>query len=241
MRNMLQMSSQVKELFGDRVKSLATGGTPTPPNHLQFARELCIESEISMVDSYGTTEAGVITADGRQLGSKFVEITTVLLDVPELGFTSADKPFPRGEVVIRTPTMSLGYYGDPEKQRAAFLNSTAPVGEGIYPQLGVGRWYRTGDIVSIDNTGLVTILERISACVSTAAGKVTNCSQWCQALASHAGRRRSSAEDHASPIGDAITWRRCSRPASSNRCSRARRWYSCAWHTPARARPLDCR
>ena len=55
----------------------------------------CVQANISFCDSYGTTEAGVVTSDGRQLGSKFDPIETVLLDCPSLGFTSADKvPLP---------------------------------------------------------------------------------------------------------------------------------------------------
>ncbi len=50
------------------------------------------------MNSYGTTECGAITSDGRQLGDKFKDIEMRLVDHPELGFTTSDKPFSRGEV-----------------------------------------------------------------------------------------------------------------------------------------------
>jgi len=33
-----------------------------------------------------------------------------LIDVPEMGYTRTDRPWPRGEVVVRTPGMATGYY-----------------------------------------------------------------------------------------------------------------------------------
>jgi len=33
-----------------------------------------------------------------------------LADVPELGYFTTDKPFPRGELLIKTKTMIDGYY-----------------------------------------------------------------------------------------------------------------------------------
>jgi acyl-CoA synthetase (AMP-forming)/AMP-acid ligase II len=125
------------------------------------------------VNSYGATECGAITSDGRQLGSKFDEIEVVLLDIPELGFTHENKPFPRGEVVVSTPSLTIGYYDNAEKERAAYLQVTPD--DPRYPQLAAakpGRWYRTGDIAMIDNTGLITLIDRVSACVSTRDGLV---------------------------------------------------------------------
>jgi long-subunit acyl-CoA synthetase (AMP-forming) len=171
----LQRAAQLEvgQLFGERIKHLATGGAPTPSNHLEFARELCHEKEASLVNSYGATECGAITSDGRQLGSKFDEIEVVLLDIPELGFTHENKPFPRGEVVVSTPSLTIGYYDNAEKERAAYLQVTPD--DPRYPQLAAakpGRWYRTGDIAMIDNTGLITLIDRVSACVSTRDGLV---------------------------------------------------------------------
>jgi long-subunit acyl-CoA synthetase (AMP-forming) len=89
---------KVADRMGGKMKSLATGGAATPQNLLNFAASVCHASEIGFVDSYGATECGAITANGRQFGSKFNDMCIALVDHPELGFTSNDRPYPRGEV-----------------------------------------------------------------------------------------------------------------------------------------------
>lgn len=37
-----------------------------------------------------------------------------LVDVPELGYTTKDKPYPRGELRLKTKRMITGYYKHPE-------------------------------------------------------------------------------------------------------------------------------
>ncbi len=41
-----------------------------------------------------------------------------LVDVPELGYTSADKPNPRGELRVKTRNMISEYYKEPEVTHA---------------------------------------------------------------------------------------------------------------------------
>ena len=37
-----------------------------------------------------------------------------LVDVPELGYFTTDKPFPRGELVLKTRGLISGYYKHPK-------------------------------------------------------------------------------------------------------------------------------
>lgn len=63
-----------------------------------------------MLDSLGMTEiitAGMITRDW-ELGANVTDWK--LVDVPDLGYYTTDKPFPRGELLIKTMTMIDGYY-----------------------------------------------------------------------------------------------------------------------------------
>ncbi len=55
-----------------------------------------------MYDGYGSTEAGSIATDN--VVAQGVEIR--LEDAPELGYTSADKPNPRGEVLVKSSNVS---------------------------------------------------------------------------------------------------------------------------------------
>ena len=55
----------------------------------------------------GITFAGMITRDW-ELGANVTDWK--LVDVPDLGYYTTDKPFPRGELLIKTMTMIDGYY-----------------------------------------------------------------------------------------------------------------------------------
>ena len=75
----------------------------------------------TIVDSYGTTESGAIASDGRRIGSKWNGVSEVrLVSCAELGFRTSDRPHPRGEVVVRSPSLALGYLDNAEAERAAF-------------------------------------------------------------------------------------------------------------------------
>jgi long-subunit acyl-CoA synthetase (AMP-forming) len=165
---------------------LVTGGAPTSKEVKTWARGLFPEANFQ--DSYGTTECGGISSDGRRLVKKGVEVA--LVDVPHLGFTSEDKPFPRGEIVALTPNLTLGYLKMAAQEREVFIDAgpedspANPDGSPIHPPLkqeiwSIGsdddppyRWYRTGDLGMIDNTGQLHILERISSVVSDASNHI---------------------------------------------------------------------
>jgi long-subunit acyl-CoA synthetase (AMP-forming) len=159
--------------FGGRMKNLATGGAPTPPELLEFAQRVAraIPGGATLVNSYGATECGAIAVDGRQNGSKFDEVRVGLIDRPDIGFSHRDDPHPRGEVVVASPSVALGYIGNPAAEAAAFIVVDSARGlscpREIRPVLPDGRWYRTGDIASRDPTGLLTLIDRASAIVST--------------------------------------------------------------------------
>jgi long-subunit acyl-CoA synthetase (AMP-forming) len=37
-----------------------------------------------------------------------------LIDVPELGYMTTDKPYPRGEICVKSPSMMKGYWKEEE-------------------------------------------------------------------------------------------------------------------------------
>ena len=81
------------------------------------------------MDGYGSTEAGMVLLDGEIQRPPVIDYK--LVDVPDLGYFATDRPYPRGELLLKTPNMFPGYYKRPE--------TTA----GVFDDDG---YYRTGDV-----------------------------------------------------------------------------------------------
>ena len=72
--------------------------------------------------------AGMVARSGK-IGANVTEWK--LVDVPELGYSTTDKPYPRGELHIKTKAMIPGYY---KQQRVSLPSPTLaaiPVGMGM--------------------------------------------------------------------------------------------------------------
>jgi len=61
-----------------------------------------------------------------------------------MGYTKADIPFPRGELVVKSKTMAAGYFRNEEETTRAFVDG----------------WFRTGDIVQVEKPGSVRVIDR---------------------------------------------------------------------------------
>ena len=61
------------------------------------------------------------------------------------------RPATRGELVVRGPQVFSGYYGKPEETEKVFVDG----------------WFRTGDIVTVDEAGFVRIVDRIKELIIT--------------------------------------------------------------------------
>jgi fatty acid CoA ligase FadD9 len=87
-----------------------------------LAREMqeFVESrvDVHLIDGYGMTEVGSVTRDGIIMRPPVIDYK--LLDVPELGYFGTDKPYPRGELLVKSQTASPGYYNRPEVTAAVF-------------------------------------------------------------------------------------------------------------------------
>lgn len=107
-----------------------------------------------LVEGYGLSECSPVlmanpVADNRVAG-------TVGLPLPgtECRVVDPDDPrtdVDRGELLVRGPQVFRGYFGKPEETAAVFVDD----------------WFRTGDIVTIDETGFVRIVDRIKELIIT--------------------------------------------------------------------------
>ncbi|MGW8483902.1 long-chain-fatty-acid--CoA ligase [Microbacterium sp. NPDC055903] len=109
-----------------------------------------------LVEGYGLSECSPVlmanpVADNRVPGTVGLPLpgTECRVIDPESGQDVA--PGAAGELVVRGPQVFSGYYGKPEATEEAFIDG----------------WYRTGDIVTIDDAGFVRIVDRIKELIIT--------------------------------------------------------------------------
>ncbi|WP_062540704.1 carboxylic acid reductase, partial [Mycobacterium celatum] len=122
------MADMRQNLLGGRFIFAMTGSAPISPELRSWVEALL---EMHLLDGYGSTEAGMVLFDGEVQRPPVIDYK--LADVPDLGYFATDKPYPRGELLLKTENMFPGYYKRPE--------ITAEV-------LDADGYYHTGDVVA---------------------------------------------------------------------------------------------
>ena len=97
--------------LGDRLRGITFGSAPTTQKVTDFMAE-CFD--LFMVEGYSNTEAGGHAMVRNNKVQRPPVIDYRLRDVPELGYFTTDKPYPRGEFCFKTDNMIKEYYKDPE-------------------------------------------------------------------------------------------------------------------------------
>ena len=137
--------------LGDRVCAIQSGGAPPTPEVIEFIQN-CFE--VRLDNNYGSTEAGRILCNGRIIRESVIDYK--LRDVPELGYSASDRPYPRGELCVRTVNAVMGYYKQPE--------ATAK----LYDEDG---YLRTGDIMEERAPDQLAYLERTNDVLKLSQGE----------------------------------------------------------------------
>lgn len=110
-----------------------------------------------LVEGYGLSECSPVlmanpVADNRVPGTVGLPLPGTECRVVDPENPTEDVPEgSAGELVVRGPQVFSGYYGKPEETEAVFVDG----------------WYRTGDIVTIDDAGFVRIVDRIKELIIT--------------------------------------------------------------------------
>jgi len=139
-------------LLGNRIQVLISTGAPLPH---KIARWLFRVIGRTIVNGYGTTETGGLSSNGRVNPGAGVEMR--LVDAPALGYLTSDKPFPRGEILARSPRMHAeGYYSRDRSSGAEGVVED----EEDFVVLGGTRYFRTGDIGELVGAGQMRIIDR---------------------------------------------------------------------------------
>src|SRR5271168_5040559 len=119
---------QRQYLLGGRCIVAMTGSAPISPELKAWVESLL---EMHLTDGYGSTEAGMVLFDGAVQCPPVIDYK--LVDVPDLGYFATDRPYPRGELLLKTENMFPGYYKRPEVTADVF---------------DADGYYRTGDVVA---------------------------------------------------------------------------------------------
>lgn len=113
-----EVQKEMKGFYlGHRVNFGGVGSSPTAPEVRKFISD-CFD--IPVIDGYGSTEAGgnALTILNRIVSRLVIDFK--LVDVPELGYYTTDKPYPRGEFLVKPVVQFKGYYNRPEATAAVF-------------------------------------------------------------------------------------------------------------------------
>lgn len=139
------------------LKCIFVGGAP-----LTQAIKETFESRTGarMIEGYGLTEAMPVTATpyhGRSKpGSVGVPFPDVALKVVSLDDGQELAPGEWGEIVVRSPVMTRGYYGQERETRAAIVDG----------------WLHTGDVGYIDADGFVFVMDRTKELIYVDGGRI---------------------------------------------------------------------
>ena len=144
----------------DRTKTMVSGSAPLDPSLQQFLR---IVFSNNFVQGYGLTETYAIALAQTQgdfsvgnCGTVAITTELCLQDVPDMDYLSTDKPYPRGELLIRGPTVFKEYFKNEAETAKSFTED---------------GWFRSGDIVEIDELGRFRIVDRVKNVLKLAQGE----------------------------------------------------------------------
>ena len=149
--------SAARSMLGGRCRCMCTGGAPTSTATYIF---LTVVFGCSVVQGYGLTEVCCIGTIQRyydialdSCGGVFSTTELKLRDVEEWKHTNNP---PEGEVCLRGPAVSKGYYKQPDKTAEAY---------------GPDGWFYTGDIGQLQPDGSLRIIGRTKALAKNSFGE----------------------------------------------------------------------
>jgi long-chain acyl-CoA synthetase len=147
-----------RALLGGRCKLIVSGGAPMSAGTYEF---LSVVFCCAVSQGYGLTETCAGTTIQRyydlqkeNVGGLLSCCEVKLRDV-EAG-KHTDKPHPRGEILVRGPSITQGYYKQPDKTKDAFLED---------------GWFATGDVGEFQPDGTLRIVGRTKALAKNANGE----------------------------------------------------------------------
>lgn len=137
--------SKIRQAFGGRIRLCVSGGAAIPPHVAKFFTG----AGIKLFEGYGLTEtSSVVTTnleDKFKFGSMGLPIPNVQVKISE-----------EGELLVKADSVMKGYYKAEEETKNAFTED---------------GWFKTGDVVEMDDEGFLFFKGRIKNIIVTSFGK----------------------------------------------------------------------
>jgi long-chain acyl-CoA synthetase len=144
----------------ERCRFMVSGSAPLDPSLHNFLR---VALGVDFVQGYGLTETyAIASAQSRNdltagnCGRLAPSTEACLMSLPDMEYSVDDKPFPRGELLLRGTNIFSEYFKNPEE------TSNAMTEDG---------WFRTGDVCTIDEMGRIVIIDRRKNVLKLAQGE----------------------------------------------------------------------
>lgn len=148
------MEEMRERYLGDRLLAATSASAPIGEDVLAFLRA-CFR--VPVFNLMGMTEAGGFLFDGRVRRDNVLDFR--LVDVPEKGFSAHDRPYPRGELWLKTRRQVPGYFASEDATRATFT----PDG-----------YLRTGDVFELREGERLAWIARKNQVLKLSHGKFVN-------------------------------------------------------------------
>ncbi|KTD31165.1 AMP-binding protein [Legionella moravica] len=145
------LSEMKNTILGDRLSIAITASAPTPPEIMYFLKRLF---DVPVIDVYGSTELGIILINNQTSPQNVIAYK--LVSRPELDFFTTDKPYPRGELYMKTHRAVIGYYQNPDATADLFD------AEG---------YLKTGDVVEERAPNNLFLIDRINNIIKLGNGE----------------------------------------------------------------------
>ncbi|POY76845.1 hypothetical protein BMF94_0097 [Rhodotorula taiwanensis] len=148
----------VKENTGGKLKYAMSGGAPIS----RETQEFLTLALVMIIQGYGMTESTamlcLLPPEMHQYGTVGVPVPSCevkLVDVEEAGYRSTNNP-PQGEIWIRGPSVTKGYYKRDDLTKEAWTED---------------GWFMTGDIAQWNKDGTLSVIDRKKNLVKLAGGE----------------------------------------------------------------------
>ncbi|MBV0894713.1 long-chain-fatty-acid--CoA ligase [Microbacterium sp. NC79] len=142
---------------GVSLEGVAIGVSGAMPLSVELVEPFEAASGGYLCEGYGLSECSPVlmvnpVAENRKTGTIGLPLPGTEVRIVDPENPMVDVPAgSEGELIVRGPQVFSGYYGKPEETEAVFVDG----------------WFRTGDIVRMDEDGFVTVVDRIKELIIT--------------------------------------------------------------------------